>query len=61
MKASKKWWKSKAVWAGVIAVALAGYNTAVAQFGLPPVPDFVYGILAALGVYGRVDAKAEIK
>jgi hypothetical protein len=61
MKNSKKWWQSKAVWAGVVAVALAAYNTAVAQFGLPPIPDFVYGILAALGVYGRVAASKEIK
>ncbi len=61
MKDNKKWWLSKAVWAGIIAVAVAGYNSAVAQFGLPAIPDFVFAILAAMGVYGRVAAKSEIK
>ena len=52
----KKWYLSKTVWAGVIAVAIAAYNTAATQFGLPAIPEFVYGILGALGVYGRTTA-----
>jgi len=64
----KKWWASKAVWAGVIAVLVTAYNTASGQFLnaegasiLPAIPEFVFGILAAMGIYGRVSAKTEIK
>lgn len=61
MTGIKSWWKSRAVWAGIIAIAVAGYNAAVAQFGLPAIPEIVFMLLAALGLWGRVDAKAEIK
>lgn len=57
MEQAKAWWQSKTVWAGVAAVALVGYGEASAQFGLPPVPEFVFAILGALGIYGRVTAK----
>jgi hypothetical protein len=52
----KKWWQSKTVWAGVIGIALAAYGEAAAAFGFPPTPDWVYGILGVLGIYGRVSA-----
>ncbi len=58
---SKNWWKSKTVWAGIIAVFVAAYNSASAQFGLPGIPDFVFGILGALGVYGRTTATTTVK
>ena len=58
---TKKWYQSKSVWAGVVAVLVAGYNTASAQFGLPVIPDFVFGILGALGLYGRVTSTTQIK
>jgi len=58
---SKKWYLSRTIWAGVVAVLVAGYNTASVQFGLPAIPDFVFAILGAFGVYGRVDAKEAIK
>jgi hypothetical protein len=57
MVEKKVWWKSKAVWAGIVAVAVAAYNTASEQFGLPVIPEFVYMILGAFGVYGRMVAK----
>lgn len=60
MTEAKPWWQSKAVWAGVIAVIIAAYDTASVQFGLPPVPDFLYAILGALGIYGRVTATSVI-
>jgi hypothetical protein len=57
----KSWWQSKTVWAGVIAVLLAAYNEAVAVgLGLPPIPDFVYGVLGALGIYGRAAATKQL-
>ena len=53
----KPWWKSRTVWAMLLAVLLAAYNEAVAVgLGLPPIPDFVYAILCALGIYGRAAA-----
>lgn len=60
MNETKSWWQSKTVWAGVVAVALAAYNAASVNFGLPPVPEWVYGILGAVGVYGRVSADSRI-
>ena len=58
---SKKWWQSKAVWTGVIAVLIASYNTASAQFGLPAIPEVIFAILGALGIYSRVNATTVIK
>jgi hypothetical protein len=58
---NKKWWQSKTVWAGVVAVILAAYGTAASQFGLPPIPEWVFGILGALGIYGRTTASTTIK
>lgn len=57
----KKWYKSKTVWAGVVSVAIAAYNAASANFGLPVIPEFIYGVLGAIGVYGRTTAKTSIK
>ena len=56
----KKWYQSKTVWSSVVAVVLAAYNSASAQFGLPAVPEFVYGVLAAFGIYSRVTATTKI-
>ena len=61
METSKiKWYQSKTVWSGVVAVLIAAYNTAAVQFGLPAIPEFVYGLLGALGVYSRVTATAKV-
>jgi len=56
----KKWYRSKTVWSSVVAVVLAAYNSASAQFGLPAVPEFVYGLLASFGIYSRVTATTKI-
>ncbi len=58
---NKSWWKSKTIWAGVVAVILAAYGTAAAQFNLPAVPEWVFALLGALGVYGRVTANSTVK
>jgi hypothetical protein len=52
----KKWYKSKAFWAGVVAVLVSAYNTASTNFGLPVIPEFVYAVLGFLGIYGRATA-----
>jgi hypothetical protein len=58
---TKSWWRSKTIWAGVVAVILAGYGTAATQFGLPPVPEWIFALLGALGVYGRTTANTTVK
>lgn len=62
---TKKWWESKTMWSAIIAVVIAFYNTWLANqtnFGvnLPPIPEYVYGILGALGIYGRATANTTI-
>ena len=49
--ADKAWWKSKTIWTAVVvcAASIAG------EFGIE-VPEAVYGILAAFGLYGVRDA-----
>jgi hypothetical protein len=63
---TKKWYQSKTIWSGIITILIAVYNTIqplLAQyFGivLPVIPDWVYTILGALGIYGRVSADKKI-
>lgn len=61
----KKWYASKTIWAGII-TSLVGAATGIAQtFGVDLPANPIYGIfltiLGALGIYGRVTAKTEIK
>ena len=56
-----KWWQSKNVWTGVVAVIISAYATAAAQFGLPQIPEFVFGILGAVGIYTRINSQGAIK
>ena len=58
---SKKWWASKTVWASVVTALIAAYNVLAPTFGWPSIPEFVYGVLAALGIYSRVTATTTIK
>ena len=58
---TKKWWQSKTIWVGILGVLIVAYNTASATFGLPPIPEFIYGILAALGIYTRATTTTTIK
>ena len=70
---SKKWYASKTIWAGIVTVLIVVYNSvdvALASqcgvegsfcFNIPAIPEFVYGLLGALGIYSRSVAKTEIK
>lgn len=59
---TKPWYLSKAVWAGIVAVLFATYEAIkfslapVIGFALPPIPEWIYGVLAAFGIYSRVVA-----
>lgn len=59
---TKPWWQSKAIWTGVVGLLVVIYN-AIPTFlpiPLPPVPEWVLGILAALGVSFRASATTRI-
>ena len=47
----KQWWKSKTIWTAV-AVCV---SSIAGEFGVE-IPESVFGVLAALGLYGVRDA-----
>lgn len=57
---SKPWWKSQTIWSAVVAGVIGVYNTVAPLKGLPPVPEWVYTLLGAIGIHGRVTADAKI-
>ena len=58
---TKPWYQSKTIVSMIVTVLVVAYNEAVAVgFGLPQIPEFVYGVLAALGVYGRAVANTSL-
>ncbi len=74
---NKKWYNSKTIWAGIITIVVGVYNALAANlsagcvgpivpedaicYNLPAIPDWIFGILGAFGIYGRTTAKTEIK
>jgi len=60
MNDSKPWYKSKGILTGIVTVLVAAYNTAQAHFNLPPIPDWTFAILGAIGVYSRGVATSSI-
>jgi hypothetical protein len=63
---TKKWYRSKGVLTGVVTVLIGLYEsvriTLAPQFGwtIPNIPEFLYVLLGALGVYSRVVADKKI-
>lgn len=60
MDATKKWWMSKTVIAGILAGVIGIYNTVAPVKGLPAIPEWVFTFLGAMGVYGRVTTDTKI-
>ena len=65
--ASKPWYKSKAVLAGIITIFVSVYDNALVpacaehlNYLLPSIPTWIYALLGSLGVYGRVKADSRI-
>jgi len=54
---NKNWYKSKTVWCSVAVASIGIYQTVSGQ----PVPESVYAILAAFGLYGVRDAVDKVK
>lgn len=63
---TKPWYQSKSIWSGIIAALIGIYNvvatTALPAFGhtAPALPDWIFTILGAIGVYGRATADTKI-
>jgi len=66
MENKKPWYQSKAVLAGIVTVLIGTYEstrlTLAPQLGweLPEIPPFVYTVLGAIGIYGRVSANTKV-
>ncbi len=65
MEETKKWYQSKAVWAGIVAVVTVTLNAILQQFGPNPIIQLILniitGVAGAFGIYGRVVADKKIE
>lgn len=57
---TKPWYQSKTIWAGIVAALVGVYNSIAAVKALPPIPDWIFTILGAIGIYSRVTADTKI-
>jgi hypothetical protein len=59
---AKPWYLSKIIWGAIVAILISAWNAGVSSvFGLPPIPEWVYALLGAFGVYARVTTNTAIK
>ena len=58
---TKPWYLSKTIWAGIVGVLIVAYNAASTSFGLPAIPEWVFALLGAFGIYSRTTATTLIK
>jgi hypothetical protein len=58
--ATKAWYLSKGIWTGIVTALLGAYLSLAPQFGWPQIPEFVFAILGALGIYTRATADSKI-
>ena len=58
---TKSWYKSKGIWVAIITISIALWNWAI-DLGvlLPVIPEHLYIILGALGLYSRSVAKTKL-
>lgn len=67
MDDAKKWYTSKGVWSGAITVLLAAYGAFAGDLApqlhinAPHIPEWVFTILGAMGVYSRLTATKTIE
>jgi predicted benzoate:H+ symporter BenE len=66
MDGTKKWWVSKNIWTGIVTVLIGLYGllqvSLMPLFGitLPTIPEWVFVILGAIGIYTRSTATQKI-
>lgn len=62
---SKKWYQSKAIWAGIVTAVIGAAEAICQQFGFNLVTNPIFGvvttILGVFGVYSRATATTVIK
>ncbi len=57
---TKSWYKSKTIWVAAVSAMIGIYNSIAQVKGLPPIPELVYTLLGAIGVYTRSTADTKI-
>jgi hypothetical protein len=60
MDGTKKWYLSKNIWGSIVTGMVSIYIGVAAQTGWPQIPEWIITILAAIGVYTRVNATDKI-
>lgn len=58
---TKPWYQSKTVLAGIVTGLIGIYNAIATAQKWPPIPSYVFTLLGALGVYGRMSATTTIQ
>lgn len=64
---TKKWYQSKTILSDIVTILVALYASIGATLAptmgwtLPPIPEWVFVILGAIGIYGRKTASATIE
>ena len=61
MDDTKKWYLSKGVWTGVVTGLLGIYAALQPVTHLPVVPEWLFALLGAMGIYTRVTATKTIE
>lgn len=59
---TKEWWKSKAVWTGILTVLIAAYTAYRTSLNphLPEIPEWFYAILGTFGIVFRLSANTTL-
>lgn len=57
---TKPWYLSKTLWSAILAIALTVYNALAPVQHWPEIPEQVYALLAAFGLYGLRTANTTI-
>lgn len=61
MNESKKWYTSKGVWTAIVTGLMGLYLSIQPTFSLPNIPEWIFAILGAIGLYSRVSANKTIE
>ncbi len=57
---TKKWYQSKTLWTALVAALLGVYGAIGTVTHLPGIPEWIYTLLGALGLYGLRTAEKPI-
>jgi len=57
---NKKWFQSKTVWTAVVGGLLSIYTAIGTIHPLPVIPEWIYTLLGAIGLYGLRTADSKI-